>query len=185
MKTSKERLMIMSVLLVAAMLLPTAMMGQGSKTNFTGSWVYDATRSNTGQPQGQDQGQNQRQAGQNRPGMGGGDFTVKQDGNVLTVERTMKAPDGTVNTMTSKYTLDGSESVNSSRGGESKSVATWSSDGKKLTIKTTRTMNRGGETRTMNSTEVWSLSDPKTLTMEMTMPSPNGDRKMTSVYTKK
>ncbi len=173
--------MILSLLLVAAMVLPSALMGQGSKTNFAGSWLYDAARSNTGQQQGQ----NQRPAGQNRPGMGGGDFTVKQDGNVLTVERTMKAPDGTVSTMTSKYTLDGSESVNSTRGGESKSVATWSSDGKTLTIKTTRTMNRGGETRTMKSTEVWSLSDPKTLTLEMTMPTPNGERKMTSVYTKK
>jgi hypothetical protein len=64
-------------------------------------------------------------------------------------------------------------------------VATWSSDGKKLTIKTTRTMTRNGESRTITSTEVWSLTDSKTLQIETTMPSPNGERKMTSVYIKK
>lgn len=46
-------------------------------------------------------------------------------------------------------------------------------------------MNRGGESRTVTSIEVWSLADPKKLTIEMTMPSPDGERKMTSVYTKK
>lgn len=117
--------------------------------------------------------------------MGGGDFIAKQDGNNLTVERTTNAPDGTVNTVNTKYTLDGKESVNNTGRGDSKSTATWSSDGKKLTIKTTRTMTRDGESRTTTSTEVWSLTDGKTLQIEMTMPSANGERKMTSVYNKK
>ena len=97
----------------------------------------------------------------------------------------MNTPDGSTRTVSSKYTLDGKESVNTSRMGESKSVATWSSDGKKLTIKTTRTMTRNGESRTVTSTEVWSLTDSKTLQIETTMPSPDGERKMTSVYVKK
>ncbi len=171
MKTNSGKIRVVSLMMMAALLLPSALMGQNSKTIFTGNWVYNAEKST--QPEGQ------------RQGRGGGDFTANQAGNVLTVERTMQGRDGQTMTMTSKYTLDGKESVNSSRGGESKSVATWSADGKKLTIKTTRTMNRNGEERTVTSVEVWSLSDPKSLTIEMTMPSPQGDRKMTSVYTKK
>jgi len=157
------------------LLVPCSLSGQGSKTNFSGSWVYNAEKSSTGQQPG----------APGRGGFGGGDFTATQEGNSLTVERAMRTPDGTTNTVTSKYTLDGKESVNTTQRGESKSVATWSPDGKKLTIKTTRTLNMGGESRTVNSEEVWNLNDPKTLTIEMTMPSPQGERKMTSVYTKK
>jgi len=120
-----------------------------------------------------------------RGGFGGGDFTATQEGNLLTVERTMTGPDGTARTTTSKYTLDGKESINTARMGESKSVATWSSDGKKLTIKTTRTMSRNGESTTMTSTEVWSLTDSKTLQIESTTSTPGGERKQTSVYNKK
>lgn len=185
MKINSGRFQVLPLLVVAALLLHTAVMAQGSKTNFTGSWTYNAAKSNTGQSQGQAAGQEQRAGGQNRGGFGGGDFVVKQDGNILTVDRTMTTSDGSTRTMSSKYTLDGKESVNSSRMGESKSFAAWSQDGKKLTIETMRTMNRNGESRTMKTTEVWSLTDNKTLQIETTMPSPNGERKMTSVYDRK
>ena len=181
MKINRVRLQALPLLVVTALLLHTAVMAQGSKTNFSGNWSYNAAKSNTGQAQGQDQ----RAGGQNRGGFGGGDFVVKQDGNILTVERTMTTSDGSTRTMSSKYTLDGKESVNTSRMGESKSFATWSGDGKKLTIETMRTMTRDGESRTMKTTEVWSLTDSKTLQIETTMPSPNGERKMTSEYDKK
>lgn len=175
----------MPLLVVIALLLHTAVMAQGTKTNFTGSWTYNSAKSNTGQAQGQAAGQDQRAGGQNRGGFGGGDFVVKQEGNLLTVDRTMATSDGTARTTSSKYTLDGKESVNSSRMGDTKSFATWSADGRKLTIETTRTFERNGESRTMKTTEVWSLTDSKTLQIETTMPSPNGERKMTSVYDKK
>jgi hypothetical protein len=182
MKKYSGRFQVLSLLVMAALLLPSALMAQGSKADFTGSWTYNAGKSSTGQGQA---AQGQRQGGQDRGGFGGGNFTVKQDGNTLTVERTMNAPDGSTRTSSSKYTLDGKESVNTSRMGDSKSYATWSADGKKLTIKTTRTMTRNGESRTVNTTEVWSLTDSKTLQIESTMPSQDGERKMTSVYDKK
>jgi hypothetical protein len=185
MKINSGRLQVLPLLLVAALLLHTAVMAQGSKTNFSGSWTYNAAKSNTGQQRGQAAGQDQRAGGQNRGGFGGGNFTVKQEGNLLTVERTMTTSDGSTRTTSSKYTLDGKETVNSSRMGESKSFATWSADGRKLTIETIRTFERDGESRTMKTTEVWSLTDSKTLQIETTMPSPNGERKMTSVYDKK
>ncbi len=180
MKTNYTKHQVLSVMIsLTLILLPLSLRGQGKKTDFAGSWTYNKEMSNAGQPQGE------RPGGQGRGGFGGGDFSVKQESSLLTVERTISAPDGTTSTSTSKYTLDGKECLNSSRMGESKSTATWSADGKKLTIKTTRTMNRGGESRTVTSTEVWSLADTKTLTIEMTMPSPQGERKVTSVYTKK
>jgi hypothetical protein len=156
---------------MALILLPLSMSGQGSKTNFSGTWTYNAEKSTQSQGQGM--------------GRSGGDLTVKQEGNLLTVDRTFQGRDGGAMTMSSKYTLDGKESVNQSRMGDSKSVATWSADGKTLTIKTTRTMTREGQSRTMNSTEVWTLTDAKTLSIESTMPSQNGERKVTSVYNKK
>lgn len=167
------------VILVAALFaMPTALNGQGSKANFSGDWVYNADNNSAGQAEGQ-------QAGQRR-GFGGGDFTAKQDANTLTVIRTRNAPDGSSTEMTTTYTLDGKESVNSSGRGESTSVAKWSADGKKLTITTTRTMTMNDEERTMVSTEVWSLTDSKTLKIDRTSPGRDGEERTTeSVYTKK
>ena len=156
---------------LALLLLPLSLNGQGSKSNFSGSWVYNAEKST--QVEGQ------------RGGRGGGDFTVVQDGNTLTVERTMTGRDGQAMTTTAKYTLDGKESVSSSGMGDAKSTATWSADGKTLTIKTSRTMGREGQTRTMTTTEVWKLTDASTLSIESTMPGRDGDQTMTRVYNKK
>ena len=170
-------------IVLALLIMPRVLDGQPTKVNFSGEWSYDASRSNSGQAQGQPQGPGP--GGPGRAGMGGSGFQAKQDATSLTVERKMDAPDGTTRTLTSKYTFDGKECINSTGRGDSRSSVSWSPDGKELTIKTTRTIDRGGETRTINSTEVWSLTDPGTLTIEMTMSSAGGDRKMTSVYIKK
>jgi len=168
---------------VTVLLTSVNTFAQGSKTNFSGSWAFDADKSQAAQPagQGQPQGQGQGQ----RPGGSGGDFVAKQEANLLTVERTRTNREGVSSTTVSKYTLDGKESVNSTARGDSKSVATWSSDGKTLTIKTSRTMDMNGESVTMNSTEVWSLTDAKTLSISTSMATPNGERKSTAVYNKK
>jgi Tol biopolymer transport system component len=88
-------------------------------------------------------------------------------------------------TMTSKYTLDGKESVNTTGRGESKSIATWSADGKSLTIVTTRTFERDGQSMEMKSSEVWTLTSPTTMSIVRTMNTPDGERKTTMVYDKK
>lgn len=164
--------------IISLLSLPLEMQGQGTKANFSGSWKFNAEKSNMGQPP-QGQGQGQRMGG-----FGGGDLTAKQEANLLSVERTRTNPDGQNVTVTSKYTLDGKESVNTTARGESKSVATWSSDGKSLTIATTRSFERDGQTMVMKSTEVWTLTDPSTLSITTTMNTPNGERKTTMVYNK-
>ena len=87
--------------------------------------------------------------------------------------------------MTMKFTLDGKESINTSPRGDSKSVATWSADGKTLNISTSRTMDMNGETRVMKSTEAWTLTDANTLTRTSTSTTPNGEVKRVYAYDKK
>ena len=167
-------LQVLSISLVIAMVSPVMIHAQAGKTNFSGQWTLNADKST--QPQG-------GQGGGAR--MGGGNFTATQDANLLTVVRTRTGQDGQPMTTTMKYTLDGKESINTSPRGDSKSVAKWSADGKTLTIETSRTMDMNGETRTMKSTEVWTLTDAKTLTVNSTRQGPNGDVKTTMVYDKK
>ncbi len=101
---------------------------------------------------------------------GGGPFTVKQTATELTQERTMGE-----NTMSTVYKLDGTESVNKTQRGESKSTAKF--DGAKLVIKTTMETQNGP----METTATWSLSaDGKELTIATT--SSRGER--STVYVK-
>ncbi len=172
MKKSVSKQVLSLAIILALLSLPFAVFGQGTKTNFSGNWAFNAEKSNLGQ-----QGQGQR--------MGGGDIVVKQEPNLLTVERTRTNPQGETVNITSKYTLDGKESVNTTGRGESKSIATWSPDGKSLTIATTRSFERDGQTMEIKSTEVWTLTDPSPLTVATTMNTPNGERKTTMVYNKK
>jgi hypothetical protein len=63
----------------------------------------------------------------------------------------------------------------------SKSTATWSADGKTLTIVTKMDFNG----QDMTTTAVWTLVDDKTLSITTNRPGPDGDMKMTMVYNKK
>jgi len=162
-------------IMMAFLLMPFTANAQGSKANFAGTWAFNAEKSNMGQPP---QGGGQRMGG-------GGNFVATQGANLLTVERTRTGQDGQTTTTTSKYTLDGKESVNTTARGESKSVATWSADGKSLTIVTKRSFERDGQTMEMTTTEVWSLTNPTSLSIVSTMNTPNGERKTTAVYDKK
>ena len=182
----------LSAMIISAFLfMPLTVNGQAGKTNFAGTWAFNAEKSNMGQaPQGQP-GQGQPAQGQpgqgqgTRGGFGGGNFVAAQDANLLTVDRTRPDQNGTPQTTTSKYTLDGKECVNTSGMGDAKSVATWTADGKSLTIVTNRTFDRDGQSMTMKTTEVWSLTSPTELSVVSTRTSQNGDRTSKMVYDKK
>ena len=142
------------------------------KANFAGTWALNATKS-APVPEGQ---------GGRGGGMRASQLVVKQDANSLTVDRTRTGQDGPV-TSTDKYTLDGKESVNTTPRGSSKSIAKWGADSKSVNFAHTRTF---GE-REMKSTEVWTLTDAKTLTIVTKSPGRDGgaERVMTLVYDKK
>jgi hypothetical protein len=179
MKTNIEKsswfMKVISMAIMIAFITPAMTNAQAGKTNFAGNWVQNAEKS-TQPPQG---------GGGGGMRMGGGNMVVKQEANLLTVERTRTGQDGQPMTTTLKYTLDGKESINTNQRGESKSVAKWSADGKSLTITTTSTFDRNGETTTMTSTAVWSL-DGTSLKVVNTSTGPDGtERVMTNVYDNK
>ncbi len=169
-KRASNLMRLLSLTVMLALVVPVMTHAQAGKTNFAGTWDLNAEKST--QPQG---------GGQRM----GGNFVVTQEANLLTVIRTRTGQDGQPTTTTMKFTLDGKESINTSPRGDSKSVVTWSADGKSLTIATSRTMDMNGETRTMKSTDVWTLTDPKTLTVSSTRQGPDGEVKSTMVYDKK
>lgn len=166
---------ILSLAVILAFIMP-ALANAQTKANFAGTWAFNASKSDMGQAPGGGGG-----GGGQRGGFGGGNFVAKQEANKLTVETSRTNQDGQTTTTTSVYTLDGKESVNSTGRGESKSTATWSADGKSLTIVTTRDFNGN----TMKTTEVWSLKDASTLSRVTTSTTPNGETKRTMVYDKK
>ena len=162
MKMNLSNLMLTMLL---ALVMPVMTHAQAGKANFAGSWALNESKSKM--PEG----------GGGR--MMGREFTLAQEANLLT--RTSTGQDGTQRV--SKFTLDGKESVNTTPRGSSKSVATWSADGKSLTIKTT--MEFDGNSFT--TTSVYSMPDAKTLSVESTFPGRDGgvETKMTMVYDKK
>lgn len=156
----------LTVMLLA--IIPTVSNAQSGKVNFSGTWAFNEAKSNLGDSGGRR--------------FGGGDMVVKQDANLLTVERTIPNRDGGTINLTTKYSLDGKESTNSFGRGESKSTAKWSSDGKSLTIVTKMSFN--GNERT--STEEWSLTSANTLSIASTRQGRDGGEvKTTRVYDKK
>ena len=164
--TRKSFLRLLALTLMASFfILPVKINAQGTKANFSGTWTLNESKSTM--PQGGGGGQR----------MGGREFTITQDANLLTQTRT--GQDGTARA--TKYTLDGKESVNSFGEFQNKSTAKWSADGKSLTI--TTKSNYNGTERT--STSVWSLTDAKTLSIVSTWQGQNGEVKTTMVYDKK
>jgi len=169
MKRNVSNLMqLLSLIIVLALVAPVAINAQAGKANFAGTWAMNAEKSTL--PQG-------GRGGGGGRAMGGGNFTVAQEANILTQTRTSQ--DGTARV--TKYTLDGKESVNTTGGGESKSTAKWSADGKTLTIVTKASYN--GNERT--STTAWSMVDAKTLSIVSTRQGQNGEVKTTLIYDKK
>lgn len=160
----------MSLLILLAFSVEAVTIAQSGKANFAGQWVLNSEKSQMGEGGGPGFGR-----------MGGGDMKVSQESNLLTIERSRPGRDGGDPIVTvMKYTLDGKESVNSSRMGDSKSTATWLADGKTLKISTSRQM----DTMSFTTTEEWSLSG-NSLSVKTSMSTPDGERTTVMVYDKK
>ena len=165
----KNVLTILSLTIMLAFIAPLMTNAQGGKANFAGTWTLNVEKSTPAPaaPAGGGGG------GGGRGGFGGGPFVCTQDANTLTRTTTRNGQDGTPVTRSTVYTLDGKENTLATPAGggggggnavPAKYTATWSADGKTLTIVTTRTFN---DTPT-KSTETWTLTAPKTLSIVST-----------------
>jgi hypothetical protein len=159
-----------TTLMITLLILPGKLYAQDAKPNFTGSWAFNESKSNLGD------GGNFRIASQ---------ITVTQDGTTLTAARVRTNQDGEAVTTTEKFTLDGKESVNETGRGPSKTIVTWAADGKTLNFAITRTFDMNGESMTIKSSEAWSLTDAKTLSINSITNFQDNEMKTTLVYDKK
>ena len=118
MKRKKSEFMkLISLTVILAIVVPVLIQAQAGKANFAGNWVLNAEKST------------QPQNGSGNQRMGGGNFTVAQEANLLT--RTNRP--GWYH-QSQQIHSHGKECINTTGRGESKSTAKWSGDGKTMTI---------------------------------------------------
>ncbi len=159
-----------SLLVVALFSVTTS--GLFAQTNFAGSWGFNESKSNFGDSQFR---------------FAATSMVVTQDANTLAVESVMPGRDGEEMKTSARYTLDGKVSENPMFNTTRKSTVTWSADKSSLVIASTMTLDMGGETREMKSTETWKLSDGgKLLSIESVRPGRDGgEMRTTAAYDKK
>jgi hypothetical protein len=184
-------LRMISLTVILAFILPAMTNAQGGKANFAGTWAINAAKS-TPAPTGGGGGGGAGGGG-GRGGMGGGtNFVATMDATSLSVTTTRVGQDGTSTTRVSKYVLDGKENTlappagggGGGGGGNAtpqKYTATWSTDGKTLTIVTTRTTQNGD----MKSSDIWTLTDANTLSRTSISNFNGTENKRVNIYDKK
>ena len=143
--------------------------------NFSGTWVLDREKSDLGG----------RRGGGGPQGPADVTLIVKQTDTELTITRKMNMG-GEERTSEAKYTLDGKENSNPGfgrGGGDVVSKTKWEKD--KLVTTGKRKVNFQGNEFEVETQEVRSLSaDGKTMTVETTTTTPQGDRTGKQVYNK-
>ncbi len=166
-----KNVMNLTIGLLACLFLLSTAVVTAQKSNFAGSWTLNEVKS---------------PMPENGFRMGAAKMTATQDDLKLSIESTYKGQDGEDMISKVAYTLDGKECENLFfQTMKRKSTVTWSADGKVLTINSVTLFERDGETNEMKSSETLKLSDDsKTLTMEISFTTPNGDMKSTCVYDK-
>ena len=160
--------------LTVAALLSSLGLGQVAaqgKADFSGNWKMNVEKSD---PMGGGMG-----GGGMGAGMASAITSITQTATKLTIETKVgdQAP------RVSNYNLDGTESVNTTQRGESKSKAAW--DGANLVITSESSFNGPNGAMTITSKEVRSLSaDGKLMTVTTTRQTPNGEMTTKRVYDK-
>jgi hypothetical protein len=143
---------------------------QTGETNFSGNWAINESKSNFGDAPFR---------------MAASLLAVKQEGNNLSIDRTVSGPDGQEMKMSGKYTLDGKENENPGiMDMKTKSTVTWASDKKSFTFASTTFFNMNGDSMEMKSSEIWKL-EGNNLKIEATNSMPDGEMKTSLVYEKK
>ena len=161
------QLLVMTVI-CSLLLIPATSLAK-EKTDFTGDWTLNESKSDLGEG---------RMFSTSK-------MTVKQEGNTIIIERTRSGRDGQERTMSETLTTDGKENTSKSENRSSTSTAEWSDDGTTLTIKSNMEFNRQGETFQIKRSEIWTLGEEgKILKIQSDSSSSRGERSVTLVYDK-
>ena len=160
------------LLLVVFTFLMAGFIFAADKANFSGEWSLNEDKSEMGD-------------GGRGFGRAATKLVVTQEADKITIARTSQGRDGEERVREETLTLDGKENeIEGFRGSTRKVTATWSDDGKTLSMSSHMEFERDGQSFEMTSTEVWSLKEAKVLSIESTRSTPNGERKSTLVYEK-
>jgi hypothetical protein len=111
---------------------------------------------------------------------------IKQTGNDVSITRHSTGFDGNEQTTTENLTADGKEVTSTVFGtAQRKATMKWADDQKSFSVTTSTSMERGGQSFSFDGKEVWSLSaDGKTLTLQNTVTTPQGEFSTKAVYDK-
>jgi hypothetical protein len=145
MKTKSIRI-IMSVS-VLIFFLQTPANSQTGKVNFSGNWAWNDSKSDK---------LNDHLI----------NMTVKQDANSINITSTSKSADGKISTGAATFFIDKAEHTTESGNYITHTTASWSDDGKTLTISSSRTLKNPDLNPNFDDpghSNHWSLIDPKTL----------------------
>ena len=154
-----------TMILLAIVLLSASVIA----ADFSGAWTLNKDKSELGE------------GGRGR--MAATKLVVDQIENSLAIESTRMGRNGEERTMKEEMTLDGKEAEQTTNFG--KAVSKAGVDGDILTISTTRTFERNGETFEMKSEQKWQLAEAgKVLKIDLKSSSPRGEREMKLVYDK-
>lgn len=156
----------------AIVFLCSAVIPSNYAVNFSGEWKLNEQKSDLGQFGGR---------------MAGRQLKINSQADSISYERTSTSQSGDVVTTKESLTFDGKESDAITSGGNAKrkSSAKWSEDGQSLSINSTITLNRNGETIEIKVKETWKLTDNgNTLSIESNSSSSFGENSMKLFYDK-
>lgn len=158
----------MASVLIAAFLFSFTTIAD--KANFSGNWTLNEGKSELGD------------FGRFVPRK----IKAEQKEDAITVSKTAPSFSGGDVTTTETLTFDGKTSESVVFGGsKKKSVAKWSDDGKTLTISYSIAFERDGQTFDITGTETWTIaSDGKSLSVQNSSTSPQGERTTKAMYDK-
>jgi len=155
------------VFLLAPVIL-LAFTSKADKANFSGQWKLNEGKSDLGR----------------MANFAPRNIKVEQKDDNITIARTAPSFNGDNFTSTETLTFDGKEAESKLLGNSTKkSIAKWSDDGQTLTISTTTSFERDGQTSEFKSTEIWTMKDGA-LSVVTSSNSPRGESTTKAIYTK-
>jgi hypothetical protein len=169
MKTQLIRSISLASLLLILPLLTTSSMPMGKKSNFSGTWILNETKS--------DFGEYGRMMASDK-------IVIVQKGKKLTMERTATSPTGESGTYTENYTIDGKECINTiSEEFKKTSTVTKTEDKKGLIINSTLDLSFEGNSMKILTIENYTLEDGgKSVVIKETASTDYGDTVVSLVY---